>query len=267
VEAADVKNLLELSAIAEGDPIQWGHGRVSAEGVIGYMTGPTSLYHLSSDLNGVTYYRSLWHNVYFYGGWPLHGMKWARKYDLRVNVTYPVQVSGDVHVWIRPPGTVGFSGDEPSFQMPWAAVVPGSESPTGCQVQTFVFEVDDPPVQGWFPAAPDQIHIEYSIMGVPVGLVDAREGNAGGFGGVAVHPNPFRGVTHVTARWGAEEVGEVRVLDVAGRVVRHFYGVAGGKAVAWNGRGDDGLRLGSGVYWVEARCAGRRERAKVVLVR
>jgi flagellar hook assembly protein FlgD len=59
-----------------------------------------------------------------------------------------------------------------------------------------------------------------------------------------------------TARAGPVSV---RIVDVTGRVVRSLYDAgpwqAGRHALALDGRGDDGARLGPGIYFCQIRSA------------
>ena len=86
-----------------------------------------------------------------------------------------------------------------------------------------------------------------------------------------VSPNPFAQQVQVEFRSLAEEHVRVSIHDVAGRrvaVVHDGVVVAGRHLVHWNGRTDDGRRVGSGVYFV--RLSGGLTgllRQRVVLLR
>jgi hypothetical protein len=85
-------------------------------------------------------------------------------------------------------------------------------------------------------------------------------------------PSPFRpGAGPLTVRFGLSRAGRatVTVMDIAGRrVARVFDGPleAGVRAIAWNGRGDDGAILPAGVYLVhlETDEGGRTRRVAMV---
>ncbi len=82
-------------------------------------------------------------------------------------------------------------------------------------------------------------------------------------------PNPF--ATRTTLRFSMERPGRVRVRvhDVTGRLVATPLDAdraAGDVRVDWDGRGDDGRRVASGVYTVQLEANGETRTAKVILV-
>jgi hypothetical protein len=79
-------------------------------------------------------------------------------------------------------------------------------------------------------------------------------------GRIVAAPNPFSTETRLVL---PEHAGPVRIVDLAGRVVRTL---AGGEPRTWDGRDDAGRALGAGVYWVRAEGLGS-EPLKVVRVR
>jgi hypothetical protein len=83
-------------------------------------------------------------------------------------------------------------------------------------------------------------------------------------------PNPFNAATELAV--GAPGPGSVSVelFDVAGRRVARrtiVAGPGGNASLLFDGRGDDGRALPSGVYFVRARTAGLTQTAKIVLMR
>jgi len=84
------------------------------------------------------------------------------------------------------------------------------------------------------------------------------------------YPNPFNGSTAV--RFDLERGCPVSlaVLDCRGRVVAVlFKGSArpGLHTMQWDGRGDDGMEAGSGVYFISLTAGHRRSAAKILLAR
>jgi hypothetical protein len=83
-------------------------------------------------------------------------------------------------------------------------------------------------------------------------------------------PNPFERSTTVVLSLAKSGPASVRVFDVAGRTVRTLMaGVqpAGERQLAWDGRDDNGARLGAGVYMLRLEAAGHSETRAVRLVR
>jgi hypothetical protein len=86
-----------------------------------------------------------------------------------------------------------------------------------------------------------------------------------------VHPNPGRGGAQ---RFMFELVrsasARVEVYDVTGRrlcLLAEGNFRAGPNTVEWDGRTQDGRRVGPGVYWVRLMCEGHSTTAKSVLLR
>jgi hypothetical protein len=83
-------------------------------------------------------------------------------------------------------------------------------------------------------------------------------------------PNPFNPVTTIT--YGAPAAARVRlaVYSVAGRLVRTLVDnqvTAGYSTVVWDGRDDDGVEVGSGVYFCRMEADGFADVAKMVLMK
>jgi subtilisin family serine protease len=87
---------------------------------------------------------------------------------------------------------------------------------------------------------------------------------------VSAAPNPFGPGTTVTYAVPADAAVRVAVHDVAGRLVRVLFDGArraGEYEVAWDGRDQDGGRVGSGVYFVRVSSDRWTEESKVALIR
>ncbi len=85
------------------------------------------------------------------------------------------------------------------------------------------------------------------------------------------YPNPLNPVT--TIEYGVPEGGDkvtLRVFDVSGRIIRVLVDEArpaGVHVVSWNGCGDDGKLVASGVYVCEAKIGNYRVAKKLVVLR
>jgi len=71
--------------------------------------------------------------------------------------------------------------------------------------------------------------------------------------GLRAFPNPFAGSVRLQL---AGNVTQVRVFDLAGRLVREFPLAAGQQTAVWDGRGADGAAAPPGVYFLRASGAG-----------
>ena len=80
-------------------------------------------------------------------------------------------------------------------------------------------------------------------------------------------PNPARG--QVLLRFGLPRATDVRleIFDVQGRRVRTLAAgrqEAGWHDLGWNGRGETGVQLSAGLYFVRLRAEGREFRQRLV---
>jgi flagellar hook assembly protein FlgD len=86
----------------------------------------------------------------------------------------------------------------------------------------------------------------------------------------AARPSPFRATTVIEFALPARSPVTLAVFDVRGRCVRRLAAGTydpGRHRIAWDGRGEDGRAVSSGVYFARLR-AGREERTRrLVLVR
>lgn len=74
----------------------------------------------------------------------------------------------------------------------------------------------------------------------------------------AAYPNPLQHRTRLAFRFpGAAASGPARVLDVQGRLVREL-AISGSEegTLIWDGRGEDGAQVGSGVYFIRVTTTG-----------
>jgi hypothetical protein len=87
---------------------------------------------------------------------------------------------------------------------------------------------------------------------------------------VRAHPNPFTASTEIAIGAPGPGTVSVELFDVAGRRVARrtvVAGPGGNASLHFDGRGDDGRPLPSGVYLVRARTHGLAQTGKIVLMR
>ncbi len=85
----------------------------------------------------------------------------------------------------------------------------------------------------------------------------------------SAYPNPFNPVTTLSFDLARDCRVEVRIFDVAGRRVRELTSTwlpSGSHRLTWNGRGDRGQELASGIYYYRISAAGSHATGKLVLV-
>ncbi len=106
-------------------------------------------------------------------------------------------------------------------------------------------------------------------------LREARgAGSAGGGRILAVMPSPAAGHVTIEIAPDASGAARLRVVDVAGRLVRDLSGGAAGSAGAagrvrfvWDGRDEAGSAVRAGIYFARLESSGRTDTRKVVLLR
>ena len=107
----------------------------------------------------------------------------------------------------------------------------------------------------------DAVSIPAPVTAVEPGGLPALE--------LLARPNPFRGGVRLGLVIAFAGPARVRILDVAGRVVRTLHAgtlEAGPSELAWDGRDNRGEPVGPGVYYVEAIVGGERVSRPVVRV-
>jgi len=84
-------------------------------------------------------------------------------------------------------------------------------------------------------------------------------------------PNPFNPRTRIRFWLRDAGVVSVRVFDLGGRVVRHVVSdrlyPAGANEVLWDGRGDDGRAVASGVYVCRVRAGGKEASGRMTVLK
>ncbi len=197
-------------------------------------------------------------------------------YRVEHQVTYPELYNQKPFPWGVCSGTLGWSLASPNYQTGWCRVVPGSETKTGCKLETYVFRVSEPGVGfiGWFPCRPQSVRMKYKVWG-PV---------SGGIGTSSLIPQPvsisrsgsfllgcadeIRDLIEFEAARG-EDV-ELGVYDINGRCLRVLYNgrSSGNMATAmWDGIDSAGQRVPGGIYFYKLVAGATRQCTRVVLVR
>jgi hypothetical protein len=87
---------------------------------------------------------------------------------------------------------------------------------------------------------------------------------------IAAYPNPFNPQT--TVRFTNPQSGrvEIAIYDATGRRVRRLISgelAAGEHRAVWDGRGDDGRAVGSGLYFARLRAQTATTSVKLMLVK
>ena len=83
-------------------------------------------------------------------------------------------------------------------------------------------------------------------------------------------PNPFNPTTHFELTIFENEIIDLFIIDLLGRRVTNIYNgflTRGMHRFSWNGKGYNGISLGSGTYFTVARSANNFEIQKILLLK
>jgi Subtilase family/FlgD Ig-like domain len=283
----DVEQLIRLSAddvnsdVLPGFDEQLGMGRLNALRALQLLEYPYALYQETasggSAVDSTALY-TLWFHVppdtnYQAGNYRV------RRFEVRQNVLFPVTFDSLVGVWGRGVATTGYSvesGTGPragNWNMGWCEPVPGSITPSGCTLRTFVYDVSTFPNEdpiGWWPARYDSVQFGYSVLGTAT-LTDVGANPAET---ITLTPtlssaNPLRPGATITL--AIPQAGNVRidVFDVAGRRIRVLHDgqlPKGRHELQWNGLTHKGGSLAAGLYFVRLETDGAVVTRKVVVL-
>jgi hypothetical protein len=85
----------------------------------------------------------------------------------------------------------------------------------------------------------------------------------------APHPNPSRGVAHLSLELTSTTTIEIDVYDTMGRRVRSLARRSfepGRHAISWDGSSEEGRRVRPGVYFIHANAGGASDTERIVRV-
>ncbi|MBI1797342.1 MAG: S8 family serine peptidase, partial [Candidatus Eisenbacteria bacterium] len=175
-------------------------------------------------------------------------------------VTLPDSFADTVRVWPRIAGTSTMRARAP-YWTPWAEVIArGARTFT---LRGYIYREPGADSSEWIPLPPDQARFGFTAIGAvrrsSDGVVAApppvRRAPR-----LAASPNPFRASTRIDAPPGSV----VRIVDVAGRVVRRVRLDGTMPALLWDGRDERGALVRPGLYLLRCDDDAGTHHAKVV---
>ena len=180
--------------------------------------------------------------------------------EVRATVALPDSFADSVRVWPRVGGTFTV---RPGFRLPyfapWAEVV--ERRGRTFTLRGYLYRLEDgaPPQDPgslWVPLPPDQVRFGFTVLGRVVRR-EPPTGRARFF----AHPNPFRDRTGIVG-----PPGRVTIVDLAGRVMYRGVSDGAGRGFEWDGRGPDGRKVPSGIYFVRCAAEGGTASGRVVRI-
>ncbi len=118
-----------------------------------------------------------------------------------------------------------------------------------------------------------ELRIDDEIYSIPIRLeIDnlsgvEDEGAVAGIGQIEAAPNPFNRSTSISFGKKLDKKTRIEILDALGSVVREYPSVGTNGRVEWDGRDDNGNRLGAGFYVVRVISTQGTAIGRVLLVR
>jgi peptidoglycan/xylan/chitin deacetylase (PgdA/CDA1 family) len=258
-----------------------GHGRIVADSALILLRAPYTRLHGSCQ-GGVSVSTTGFLDLTFRGAGPLDGDYYGKRHLVRCFASYAggAPPGAVPRVWGRGlEGSTGWSAATPNYQTGFCRVVEGTQTETGCTLESYVYEVWTPQGEylGLYPCRPEEVVFGYTLL-VP-GAGSAVPGSPG------LDPdlprlslptgNPAAGRATIALNLPRAQQVQLRVFDIEGRQVRClFAGRAdrGERRVEWDGLDSDGHRLAPGVYVcrldaTDSLGAPRHIAAKIVLIR
>jgi hypothetical protein len=258
-----------------------GWGRIVSDSTVIFLRAPYIREHHSCQ-GGTAVSVTGYLDLAFSGQGPLSGRYFGKRYCVRCAVQYSGNVPGSSFpkAWGLGDGaSTGWSAASPNYQKGFCRVVNGTQTETGCVLESFVYEVWTPQGEylGWQPCSPAEVLFAYTTLDRAAGAaVPGEDGAAISDVRLAILTgNPTR--SRAVIRWEVPSRGEasLRVYDVQGREVRSLATGCvdrGRYDIEWDGRDSFGNRLAPGIYICRLEASGRQGVAtsvtrKIVLIR
>jgi hypothetical protein len=153
--------------------------------------------------------------------------------------------------------------------MGWCEPVPGTITPAGCRLRTYIYRIDLGSQTIWAPTHAAGVKFAYSVLGEAATSSLGAEAETMSRGLSLVSGNPLTGEDVFKLKLPVSVAVKMDVFDVAGRRVKSLVDgplLPGLHEVAWNTRDDHGARLPSGLYFVRVRAENAHLVRKFVLV-
>ncbi|UCD18084.1 MAG: S8 family serine peptidase, partial [Candidatus Zixiibacteriota bacterium] len=142
--ADEVEQIMEVTALDLGDP-GWdelhGWGVLKADAALSFAAQNAIIRKEVTSFSLQKIADSHKHTFLNNGGWA-SGIYFVETYSAVAHVTWPeLQLESPPTILFRLRGSSGWSAGNPSVEMPYARVVPGTLTETGCDIQTYAYFV------------------------------------------------------------------------------------------------------------------------------
>ncbi len=144
-----------------------GTGRVNAKKALDLIRSPNEVKQWTA--NGGSSVGNT--EPYFMNFYSTPGLAWGIylviRYDVQETVSFPETFGSTPDVWGRGVASIGYSEDNPNYDMGWCNVVPGSVTTSGATLRTYVYQVWTiyGSYRGWYPTDPSGVTFAYTALG------------------------------------------------------------------------------------------------------
>jgi hypothetical protein len=173
----DVKHLLEVTAddVNSATFPDWdqflGYGRINAYRALQLLSSPYTVTQ-STVVGGTSTltWDSHTHTFYNNGGGLATGVYYGvKQYKVTNHVTFSQAYSQTPTVWARERQTQGWNYANPNLELQWAKI--NNVTATGFDVETVVYWIGSnsigQQINAYYPCAPSQATVAYTILGIP----------------------------------------------------------------------------------------------------
>lgn len=258
----------------------YGHGDLRISTVIRRIGHPKFQPYdfITHDIQGGTAISHTSISNFEFIGAPLSGSYRVDQYDVRLDVTYPEDFGEKPFVWVVGDSTIGWSANVHNYQDGWGRVILSTATRTGCQMQTYVYEVFDSNNNslGWYPCQPSQVSFHYRLWGIQSAGQPNRGGSKlavdladGEMVNCSAYPNPFNLNSQIDITLAKDSRVSAEIYDILGRKVRQLIKSdlnAGRHSIIWDGKNSSGDYCPSGVYYCVVKTEQQSSTLKLVLV-
>lgn len=198
----------------------------------------------------------------------ISGIKSVEVIKVTAPITYGHSYTQIPLVWaVQDASVTGWSAASPALGDRYNRVVEGSQTLTGCDMETYVFAVYENDVfQAYYPCAPADVSYACRVLG-PQSVVKEMETVEPA--NVQVWPNPFNPSTAISFDLAKREEVVVQILDVRGRLVRTLMDdqAVGRQHVIWDGCDNRGAHVPAGTYFAKIESNSVQVTRKLSLVK
>lgn len=144
-----------------------GFGHVRADAALNFLGAPREIFHRLETGLSVASSQEIVRKFRNIPGLP-DSVYSKRRYLMQKSVSFNPNFLSTPDAWVRSSGTLGardtaiYDYDEEVY---WGRIVPGSLTATGCTIETYVFELDVPAPNQWFPTTTGGATVALTTVG------------------------------------------------------------------------------------------------------